>query len=186
MHSRLILVAFLVASVPLTACRREQPPPPPPPAEETTSEPAPQEDRDDDEARRAAEERARAVAEARGALEQRVHFDYDESTIRPDTERILLEKVEILQASPDVRLRIEGHCDERGSVEYNLALGNRRAEAVRQFLVNYGIDESRLETVSYGQERPLVAESNESAWAQNRRAEFIVTAGGDQINPPSE
>ena len=183
MHSRLILVAFLVASVPLTACRREQPPPPPPPAEETTEETTqPQQPDDDNDA---AAERARAIAEARSILEERVHFPFDESTITPETEQLLLQKVEVLQASPNVQLRIEGHCDERGSVEYNLALGNRRAEAVRQFLMDYGISGDRLQTVSHGKERPLVPEINETAWAQNRRAEFIVTAGGDQINPPS-
>ncbi len=183
-NPRYLLVALLLALLPLTACRRDEPPPPAPPAEEEPVE-EPEEVVEETDTSADEDERARAIEAARAVLTERVHFDFDESTIRPDTEEILLEKVEILQASPNVRLRIEGHTDERGSVEYNLALGNRRAEAVKQFLVNYGISEDRFETVSFGEERPLAAQSNEEAWAQNRRAEFIITAGEDQINPPN-
>jgi peptidoglycan-associated lipoprotein len=123
------------------------------------------------------------VEEARNTLTMRVHFDYDMSEIRPDAERILRQKAGILRASPGVQLRIEGHADERGSNEYNLALGNRRAQAVADFFTNFGLDGSRFSIVSYGEERPIARASNESAWAQNRRAEFIITAGQDAINP---
>jgi peptidoglycan-associated lipoprotein len=192
MYRRLLVVAVLLIGVAVGACRRESPePPPPPPAEEDRG---PDLDslrawEDSVRAAREAEERARAereraLADARAILEQRVHFDFDESRIRPDAERVLRQKVEVLRASPDVRMRLEGHTDERGSAEYNQALGSRRAQAVLEFLVQHGISETRFVTTSYGEERPLVAASNEDAWAQNRRVEFVLTAGADRINPP--
>jgi peptidoglycan-associated lipoprotein len=192
MCRRLLVVAVLLIGVAVGACRRESPePPPPPPAEEDRG---PDLDslrawEDSVRAAREAEERARAereraLADARAILEQRVHFDFDESRIRPDAERVLRQKVEVLRASPDVRMRLEGHTDERGSAEYNQALGSRRAQAVLEFLVQHGISETRFVTTSYGEERPLVAASNEDAWAQNRRVEFVLTAGADRINPP--
>jgi peptidoglycan-associated lipoprotein len=128
-------------------------------------------------------ERERAVAAARGTLEEMVFFDYDMSEIRSDAAATLRAKVGILRASPQVQIRIEGHADERGSTEYNLALGNRRAEAVRQFLAGFGLDASRFAIVSYGEERPLVRASNEEAWTRNRRAQFQITAGANAINP---
>ena len=134
-------------------------------------------------AARAAAERERAIAEAREILEQRVHFDYDESAIRPDAESVLRQKVAILRASPAVRIRLEGHADERGSVEYNQALGNRRAQSVLDFFGQQGLMGSNFQTTSFGEERPLSAGSNETAWAQNRRVEFVITAGGGSINP---
>ena len=134
---------------------------------------------------RAAEaERQRAIAAARATLEEMVFFDYDMAEIRDDAAAVLREKVNILRASPQVRLRIEGYCDERGSTAYNLALGNRRAEAIRQFLTGFGLSESRFEIVSVGEGRPLVQGSNEDAWARNRRVEFVITAGANAINPP--
>ncbi len=92
---------------------------------------------------------------------------------------MLQRKVSVLREYPGIQLRLEGHCDERGSNEYNLALGQRRAESVRRYLMSYGIDASRFATISYGEERPLVDAQNEEAWAQNRRAEFMVTARGN-------
>jgi peptidoglycan-associated lipoprotein len=78
----------------------------------------------------------------------------------------------ILQTSPDLRVSIEGHCDDRGSDEYNLALGERRARAVRNFLVSLGVSPERMETISYGEEMPVNPKKTETAWAMNRRAEF--------------
>jgi peptidoglycan-associated lipoprotein len=130
--------------------------------------------------------RERAMEEARRAREtlaQRVHFDFDQSTIRGDQESRLRSQVGILRAHPQVRLRITGHADERGSTEYNLALGQRRAQAVKDYYVTSGLEASRFEVVSLGEERPLVAQSNEQAWAQNRRAEFTITAGDSSLNP---
>jgi peptidoglycan-associated lipoprotein len=126
--------------------------------------------------------RAAAIAEARTTLTERVHFDYDMAEIRPDAERLLRAKLAILRASPAVRMRIEGHCDERGSNEYNQALGNRRAQAIVDFFTNFGLDASRFAIVSFGEERPLVSRSDEDAWASNRRGEFRITAGENEIN----
>ena len=86
-------------------------------------------------------------------------------------------KVPVLRSNPQIRLRIEGHADERGSVEYNLALAMRRAQAVRQYLMDFGIDGSRFETHSFGEDRPLDPSTTERAYAQNRRAEFVSTGG---------
>lgn len=139
-------------------------------------------------AARSEAERIRAeTAAARDILEQRIHFDYDRSAITSAGEQVLMRKLGVLRANPDVRIRIAGHADERGSVEYNLALGQRRAEAAKNFLTGYGIDASRIETVSFGEDRPLVNASNDNAWAQNRRDEFTILAGGDPLrNPASE
>jgi peptidoglycan-associated lipoprotein len=153
-------------------------------------------------ARRAAEEAARrraadeaaAAAAARDAastaamlrttLLAAVHFDFDQSDLRPDDRAVLDAKVPILQANTGVALRISGHTDERGSDEYNLALGQRRAAAVKAYLAQHGVAESRMETISFGEERPVAQGSNESAWSQNRRAEFEITAGGQTLKKP--
>lgn len=195
-HPRLLLTA-LATSLVLVACGGDPPPPPTPQgptAEElermrqdsirAAEEAAARERARADSIARAAAEREAAMREARATLEEMVFFDYDESALRPDAERVLRQKAEILRASPAVRIRIEGHADERGSTEYNLALGNARAEAIRQFFVSFGLDASRFAITSYGEERPLAQGSNESAWARNRRGEFVITAGADQINPP--
>jgi peptidoglycan-associated lipoprotein len=139
-------------------------------------------------ARRAAEqaaeaERQRRIAAARATLEEMVFFDYDRTAIRTDAEAILRRKVEILRASPQVRIRIEGHADERGSTEYILALGNRRAEAVRQLLTGFGISADRFEIVSFGEDRPLQQGQTEAAWSRTRRGQFVITAGATAINP---
>jgi peptidoglycan-associated lipoprotein len=126
----------------------------------------------------------RSTEEVRGMLAAMVHFDFDKATLRPEDTQALDDKIKILQANPNVHIRISGHCDERGSDEYNLALGNRRATAAKQYLVSHGIDASRIETVSYGEERPLAQGHDESAWSQNRRDEFEITAGGDVLTKP--
>jgi len=127
---------------------------------------------------------SRASEEVRASLAAMIHFDLDKSNIRSDDMGTLDQKVAILQANPDLRIRICGHCDERGSDEYNLALGNRRAQSAKQYLVSHGIDASRIETQSWGEERPLVDGHDENAWSQNRRDEFEVTSGGDNIRRP--
>jgi peptidoglycan-associated lipoprotein len=135
---------------------------------------------DTDAQRRAGE----ATARARAILEETVHFDYDESSIRADAQEALARKVPILRSNPNVQLRIAGHADERGSVEYNLALGMRRANAVCDYLAGFGVDVGRFETVSMGEDMPLDPRSNEQAWARNRRAEFTVVAGGATLIMP--
>jgi len=129
-------------------------------------------------ARRREEQRMRdAASQARSTLEAVVQFDYDEATITAASERLLRAKLPILRASPTIRLRLEGHADERGSTEYNLALGSRRAESVQEFLSGFGISVNVFTTTSFGEERPAVNRSDEAAWAQNRRVEFVITGG---------
>lgn len=131
--------------------------------------------------------RVRAEAErVRTMLAARVHFDFDRSNIRPGQDtQVLEQKLAILQANPSLRIRIVGHCDERGSDEYNLALGQRRANAAREFLVNRGVAADRIITESRGEEEPLNPASNEDAWAQNRRAEFHIVSGGETLRMPA-
>jgi peptidoglycan-associated lipoprotein len=113
----------------------------------------------------------------RAALEERVFFEFDRSDLTAAARENLSAKAEILRSVPSLSIRIEGHADERGSDEYNLALSNRRAAAAMRFLADRGISSSRLAMAGYGEEQPLDPAENESAWAKNRRAEFRVTAG---------
>ena len=146
-------------------------------------------DRERTERERAERDRAererleRETAGAREVLTDIVFFQYDSDEISGDAESKLLLKAAVLAANPNVRLRIEGHADQRGSTEYNLALGQRRAEAVRAFLANYGIDPDRFTTVSYGKERPLVEGDDEESWGRNRRAEFGIIGGQVTVVP---
>lgn len=194
-HPRFIFTA-LAATLVLAACGGDPPPPPTP--EGPTAEELEQARRDSIAAEQARLARERAIAdsiaraeaareaelrEARATLEEMVFFDYDESSLRPEAEQLLRRKAEILRASPAVQIRIEGHADERGSTEYNIALGNARAEAVRQFFVSFGLSANRFSITSYGEERPIAQGSSESAWARNRRGEFVITAGANEINP---
>ncbi len=113
----------------------------------------------------------------RATLEQRIYFGFDQSDLSSAARQALGEKAEVLRAAPSISVRIEGHADERGSDEYNLALSNRRAAAAKRFLVSLGISEERVETVGYGEEQPLDQEESEAAWARNRRDEFRITSG---------
>ena len=101
------------------------------------------------------------------------YFDLDKADLRPDAREALTKTAEFLRNYPQAKVTIEGHCDERGSTEYNLALGDRRAAAVKQFLVSQGISADRMSTVSFGKEKPFCMESNESCWQQNRRGHFV-------------
>ncbi len=101
-------------------------------------------------------------------------FDLDKSEIRPDARDALTKDAEFLRSYPDVRISLEGHCDERGSTEYNLGLGERRADAAKNFLISLGIAAGRIDTVSWGKERPFCSEHDESCWQQNRRAHFVM------------
>ena len=103
-----------------------------------------------------------------------VYFDYDSYTIRPDAQQQLNSNAAWLTRHPGVKLMVEGHCDERGSTEFNLALGDSRAHAVKQFLVQAGVGAERVATMSYGKERPACTESNEECWQQNRRGHFVL------------
>jgi peptidoglycan-associated lipoprotein len=107
----------------------------------------------------------------------RVYFDLDRYTIRPEAYPRLDAQVAWLQRYPQVTVRIEGNADERGTREYNLALGARRAESVRSYLVERGVSAGRIDTISYGKERPIAAGSNEEAWARNRNAHTAIVSG---------
>ena len=120
----------------------------------------------------------------RDLLARRVHFDFDRSNIGTDDAAILDEKLAVLQRNPDLQIRVTGHCDERGSDEYNLALGNRRALAAKRYLTDRGIAESRIATSSMGEERPIAMGANEGAWGQNRRDEFTIISGGGTLKMP--
>jgi peptidoglycan-associated lipoprotein len=161
----------------------EEPVPQAEPAPAPAPTPAPVSTSDDSAARMAREagERAKTLSADLAAM---INFDYDQATIRQNDESTLDRKAAVLAANPNVKLTISGHADERGSDEYNLALGNRRAAAAKRYLQNKGIDGSRMDVVSYGEERPLNAGHDETAYAQNRRDEFQVTAGGDNLVAP--
>lgn len=199
----LLFVFGIGAAVLAGACGKQQPVEQPAPVANADSAAAAQaeaerlareeaERRAREEAERVAAQRAadsaaaaaRASEEIRSTLAAMIHFDYDKSNVRPDDAGTLDQKVAILQANPDLRIRVHGHCDERGSDEYNLALGNRRAQAAKQYLVSHGIDASRIETQSWGEERPLVDGHDEGAWSQNRRDEFEIIGGGDNLRRP--
>ncbi len=109
--------------------------------------------------------------------EDRVFFAFDSSAISPDSAEILDTQVKWLKKHENVNVVVQGYCDERGTREYNLALGERRANAVKQYLVSQGVAADRISTISYGKERPAVLGNNEAAWAQNRRAVTVVKAG---------
>ena len=191
MRIKHLFIPAIVTTLVLSACGGSTPPPPPGPTGPTQAE---IDARNDSIAAARAAEQARAQAErdaqrreqdrmtreadqARRTLEAVVQFDYDESVITAAAERLLRAKLPILRNSPTVRLRLEGHADERGSTEYNLALGSRRAESVREFLSGFGISANVFTTTSFGEERPAVNRSDEAAWAQNRRVEFVITGG---------
>ena len=119
------------------------------------------------------------------AITAPIYFDFDKSDIRTDAAATLDRKIPWLQANPGMRIRIEGNADERGSDEYNLALGQRRAAAAKRYLVERGIDQGRFDLVSYGEERPVCTEHDETCWQRNRRDDFvIVTIGSDTIVVP--
>jgi peptidoglycan-associated lipoprotein len=112
--------------------------------------------------------------EATDVVLEDIFFDFDRYHLRPDALAAMERNARVLMENPDVTVILEGHCDERGTTEYNLALGEKRAKAAYDFLVRYGIDPSRLTTISYGEERPFDPGHNEEAWAKNRRVHFVV------------
>lgn len=197
-----VVTLAIVSVVALDACHRKQPVVAPTPA------PTPNQDSIDAARRRAdsiaaaeaaaarqralqdsiANANAAASAAAEGlrtTLTQAIHFDFDRSDLRDDARAALDAKVPVLQANPSVTLRITGNTDERGSTEYNLALGERRAAEAKRYLTAHGIADGRIETVSNGEEKPLCTDHDESCWSQNRRDEFAITAGGDRLVRPS-
>ena len=118
---------------------------------------------------------AQRTVSARNIFENEdVYFEFDNVRLAPDAQEILVKKAKWLQANPSAKVTIEGHCDNRGTNEYNLALGEGRAQSARDFLVDLGIRSSRLNTISYGEERPIDRTQSEAGWARNRRAHFVI------------
>lgn len=196
MHARirsLALVAIALSAVTTTACKKKPVVAPPPapvaaPFNQDSADAAARAAREAAE-RAAREEAARlaaAVAAAKAAFATPVYFDYDMSNIRDDQRATLDAKVPIFQANPDMRIRVAGHTDNRGSDEYNLALGQRRAAEVKQYLIARGIAADRIDVVSFGEERPAVAMDGEDAWAKNRRGEFEIIAGANPFKLPNK
>jgi peptidoglycan-associated lipoprotein len=189
-RTTLILSGLAIAAV--AACHHAQPVVTPTPAVNSDSLLALQRTRDsvaaaarlDSEriARQRAVDSAAAATHAsdsaKAVLAQMIHFDFDKSNLRSQDVALLDLKIPILLANPSLRIQIAGNCDERGSTEYNLALGNRRAISAKDYLTAHGVTPDRIETISYGEERPLDPAHNEIAWAKNRRDEFTILSGG--------
>ncbi len=119
------------------------------------------------------EEETVSLEEQQAALKD-VHFDFDRYNLNPGERMILKADYEVLRVIPDVEILVEGHCDNRGTVEYNLALGQKRAEAVKDYMVSLGMSSAKVSTISYGEEMPLDPQNNEEAWARNRRGHIFI------------
>ncbi|PTQ13485.1 peptidoglycan-associated lipoprotein [Sphingomonas oleivorans] len=172
--AKLLLTAALIATA---ACSKKKPAelPPPPPQETTAPEPAPEGQTGEVGTTVLPGSRADFVQQAGSDT---VHFATDSHDVDAEAQAILAKQAEWLQRYPNVAVTVEGHADERGTREYNLALGERRANAAKDFLVNNGVAASRISVISYGKERPVAIGSDEAAWAQNRRAVTVVPIGG--------
>ena len=184
MRRGLPLVALLVTlsalgchkNKPATDVPPAEPPPSPSPAPSTVTPPPPPP---------ATGDAAAAVTERlKLELGNMIHFDYDQDAIKAEDMPVLDSKAAILRANPAVRIRISGHADDRGSDEYNLVLGNKRALAAKRYLESKGVDGSRIEVTSFGEERPVDPGQSETSWAKNRRDEFEIIAGGDRLVQP--
>jgi len=174
MRSLTLLIAMVsaVALLGFTGCgKKPEPKPEPKPAPQAPRQEAPKPQVQ--QPVRKVEDKATVPADLKFAT---IYFDFDKSDIRSDQRSTINRNAELLKQYPSVSVRIEGHCDERGSDEYNIALGNRRADAARRYLVEYGIAGNRIQTISYGESRPVDPGHSEAAWAKNRRTEFVITA----------
>jgi peptidoglycan-associated lipoprotein len=163
--------AVVVALAMVAACKKAPPDPMVQEKVEVTARPA--------------EHTAQAVREL-AANFARVHFEYDSARLTPDAKAALTANAGILADHPELRVEVQGHADERGTIDYNLALGQRRANTVVGHLLNQGVAPSRLPVITYGEERPLTRGSYETAWAQNRRAEFRIVSGPDAVHGTTE
>ncbi len=165
---KMALAATVVGALALTACKKEAPAelPPAPQSTATTPTPAPPPS--------GPVPGTQAHFAQAMAGRDTIYFDTDKFNIDAEDQAALREQAAYLQQYPNIRATVEGHCDERGTREYNLALGERRANAAKNYLVSLGVPADRLTVVSYGKERPVALGSNEQAWARNRRAVTIV------------
>lgn len=172
MNVRNLALVAAVGTAFLVGCSKKPPPPPPPePAPPRVEAPAPTPPPAAPKVDEAAERRARIQARI-GEVFKPIYFSFDQSTLTEQGKATAEAIAQLLQEAPEMTLRIEGHADEQGTNEYNLALGERRAQAVQQYLTSYGIDASRISVLSYGEEKPAADGKDESAWSLNRRAEF--------------
>ena len=186
MNQRTLVVALFGLATTITACHKKAPtvtptpqqaavtPPPAPRAAPTATAPA----------AATGESAASITARVTASLATMIHFDYDQALIKDEDKATLDMKAAILKKNPAAKIRITGHCDERGSDDYNITLGMKRATAAKEYLVRIGIDPSRIDVSSLGREKPIDTSSNEAAWARNRRDEFEVTAGGQVLQAP--
>jgi len=202
MNGRRILPAAILALAAVAACSKKAPETAPPPVNQDSIAKA---HAADSAAKAAAATAAAASAKAdsmaaaaakraqdslaalesqktkvRDEFKSKIYFDYDQSTLTDSAKAKLDRKIRILNANPTLAVEIEGHTDERGSAEYNMALGQRRAASVKRYLVQHGIADSRITIISYGEERPVAPGHDEDSWKQNRRAEFVITFGDVQ------
>jgi peptidoglycan-associated lipoprotein len=184
-------LAVIAAALAAAACGKKQPPAQPP-APQPAPPPAaggPNQDslmraqRTADSLAAESQRMAAAVAAARNTITAPVYFDLDKSDLTEQAKAVLDAKAPILSANPGLQIRIAGNCDARGSDEYNLALGQRRAATVKRYLTDHGVDGARVDLISYGKERPAVEGDSEDAYAKNRRDEFEITAGADNLKP---
>lgn len=178
-RSTRLMLLVATASIAFGACKKKTPPPAPAPApvagptSTPTRETPPTPTSTGDNGAAARE----AIAKARAVVLSTIYFDLDADELRDDSKSSLDEKIRILNANPQLRVRISGHCDDRGSDEYNIALGRRRSEMAKRYLTDRGVDASRIETATLGRERPAVQGTGEEAWSKNRRDEFEIIAG---------
>ena len=187
---RLAITALVAVAVTSTACRNRQVTPAPPLAPEISTNPssnAADAERAAAEARDRAErerlererlDRERLAAERLRVITATIYFDLDRSDLSAEARSTLDAKLGVLASTPEIRIRVAGHTDERGSDEYNIALGQRRAAAAKRYLVQRGIDTNRIDITSFGEERPMCTDSREGCWSQNRRDEFEITSAG--------
>lgn len=173
-------ILVLIAAVGLSACgkKNESKAPAPPPVAPATPPPAPPPSTSD--VPQQVDDYARIKAMPTDEIDRmgllaEIHFDYDSADIRDSDRGVLSKNAEALKKYDFLKVTVEGHCDERGSVEYNLALGERRAKAANDYLVQLGVPADRLKSVSYGKEVPLCQDAAESCWARNRRARFTIS-----------
>lgn len=180
MRQSVVVVVALVIAGALSGCGKKKvsAPPPPPPVTPATPPPAPPAPPRDvvtqtDEYARLRQASVDEI-ERMGLLEE-IHFDFDRADIRDGDRAVLTKDADVLKRFDFLKITVEGHCDERGTVEYNLALGDRRARAAYDYLVALGVPAERMKVVSYGKEVPICRESSEDCWQRNRRAHFTVT-----------
>ena len=185
MRMKSVIYLVLLVFLGVTACKKNQPPiarptPPAPPPSATTQPPEPPEPMREPmppEPLAADSVAGRSLDDLnRDSPLRPVYFDYDSSEVTDGGRSILQANAGVLKKYPTWAVTIEGHCDERGTAEYNLALGERRAVAARTYLISLGIDANRMRTVSYGSEFPFDPAHTESAWSRNRRAHFVITS----------